>query len=84
MVHTDNEIEKIASYKTWSDNKKLDRLLEMDCKMYCYLGSDSTKGERNDVRRASKRIYSSIKKIDNTLGTLLLQSMDPSEILNNI
>jgi hypothetical protein len=80
MVYTDNEIDKITSYKTWSDNKKIDHLLEMDCKMYCYLGIDSTKGERNDVTRASKRIYSSIKKIDNTIGTLLLQSIDPSGI----
>jgi hypothetical protein len=80
MVYTDKEIDKITSYKTWSDDKKIDHLLEMDCKMYCYLGSDSTKGERKDVRVASRRIYSAIKKIDAPMGTLFIQSMNHNGI----
>lgn len=71
-----NEIEKIVSYKTWNAKKKTDRLLEIDCSMYCNVGSDSTKSEKEEVRRNSRKIYNAIKKIDTTMGNLFLQAMD--------
>jgi hypothetical protein len=71
-----NEIEKIVSYKTWNAKKKTDRLLEIDCSMYCNVGSDSTKSEKEEVRRNSRKIYNAIKKIDPTMGNLFLQAMD--------
>ncbi len=71
-----NEIEKIVSYKTWNAKKKTDRLLEMDCSMYCNVGIDSTKSEKEEVRRCSRKIYNAIKKINPTMGNLFLQAMD--------
>ncbi len=43
MVYTTTDIDKVLSYKTWSNKRKSDELLRMDCNMYCNLGSDSTK-----------------------------------------
>ena len=71
-----NEIEKIVSYKTWNAKKKTDRLLEIDCSMYCNVGTDSTKTEKETVRRNSRKIYTAIKKIDIRMGNLFLQAMD--------
>jgi hypothetical protein len=44
--------------------------------MYCNVGSDSTKSEKEEVRRYSRKIYNAIKKIDPTMGNLFLQAMD--------
>ena len=49
-------VEKVLSYKTWSDKRKVDALLEYDCKMYTNLGSDSTKTERQNVKKNSRTI----------------------------
>lgn len=76
MVFTTTEIEKIANYKTWSSKKKLDALLKMDCNMYCHLGSDSTKKEREEVRKTSRKIYTAIKSINEPMGSLFLTTMD--------
>lgn len=79
MVYTIDEIEKIIAYKTWSVKRKTDKLLEMDCTMYCNLGTDSTKLEKRDVRAVSRKIYTAIKNIDINMGTLFLQSMDSNK-----
>tara|TARA_R110000744_G_scaffold257092_2_gene372525 strand:+ start:917 stop:1171 length:255 start_codon:yes stop_codon:yes gene_type:complete len=79
MVYTIDEIEKIIAYKTWSVKRKTDKLLEMDCTMYCNLGTDSTKLEKRDVRTVSRKIYTAIKNIDINMGTLFLQSMDSNK-----
>jgi len=71
-----NEIEKIVGYKTWNARKKTDKLLEMDCGMYCNIGTDSTKSQKEEVRRNSRKIYNAIKKIDIRMGNLFLQAMD--------
>ncbi len=76
MVFTTKDIDKVLSYKTWSNDKKQDRLLEMDCSMHCHLGTDSTKKEKDEVKKMSRRIYLAIKTINNTMGTLFLQTMD--------
>ena len=34
---------KIVGYKTWTDKKKVDALLEIDANAYTNLGTDSTK-----------------------------------------
>jgi hypothetical protein len=51
----------------------------MDCNMYCNLGSDSTKSDRAAVRVVSRKIYSAIKTVDDSLGTLLIQTIDPKK-----
>jgi hypothetical protein len=79
MVYTHTDIEKVLGYKTWKSKKKVDTLLKMDCKMYCHLGIDSTKQEKLDVRKSSRKIYQAIKTINTNLGTLFLQQMDSNK-----
>jgi hypothetical protein len=76
MVFNQEEVDKVVSYKSWSDKRKQDKLLEMDCSMYAHLGIDSTKKDREDVKKASRRIYTAIKSINFNMGTLFLQTMD--------
>lgn len=76
MVYTTTDIDKVLGYKTWSNRRKQDELLRMDCNMYCNVGSDSTKAEKLEVRKISRKIYTAIKTIDNSMGTLFLQTMD--------
>jgi hypothetical protein len=76
MVYTITDIDKVLGYKTWSDKKKQDELLRMDCNMYCNIGIDSTKAEKLEVRKVSRRIYTAIKTIDKNMGVLFLQTMD--------
>jgi hypothetical protein len=76
MVYTISDIEKVLGYKTWSVKRKQDELLRMDCNMYCHVGTDSTKAEKAEVRKISRKIYSAIKTINHSMGTLFLSTMD--------
>lgn len=76
MEYTINDIEKIVDFKTWSVKQKVDELLRLDCKQYTNLGIDSTKTERDDVKKTSRKIYRLIKKVDKGLGDKLLHFMD--------
>lgn len=71
-----SQIDKILSYKTYSDKRKIDSLLEMDATMYCNLGSDSTKTDKLNTKRKSRQIYRAIKTIDLKMGNDFLQHMD--------
>jgi len=62
MDYTIKDIEKILEFKTWSDRRKIDELLRMDCDMYTNLGIDSTKKEKSEVTKNSRRIYKAIKR----------------------
>lgn len=59
-----------------TDKEKIDKLLELDCNMYTNLGTDSTKSEKQEVKRMSKKIYRAIQDINEAIGKSLLQSMD--------
>ena len=72
----ESKIDKIVGYKTWSDRRKIDTLLEMDCVMYTNLGIESTLEEKRNVKMISKRIYRGISKIDKTLGDTMMRAMD--------
>jgi len=76
MLFSEERIEKILGYKTWSDKQKIDELLRIDCDMYANLGINSSKKEKDTVRGNSKRIYRIIKQIDNQMGSQLLMHMD--------
>ena len=76
MVYTENDIERIVSFKTWSNKKKIDELCRIDCDMYCNLGIDSTKTEKLKVKSISRKIYRAIKTIDVAKGNLFLTAMD--------
>lgn len=76
MEYTIKDIEKIVDFKTWSVKQKVDELLRLDCKQYTNLGIDSTKTERDSVKKTSRKIYRLIKKVDKGLGDKLLHFMD--------
>ena len=59
-----------------TDKEKIDKLLELDCNMYTNLGTDSTKSEKQEVKRMSKKIYRAIQDINEAIGKSLLQAMD--------
>jgi len=76
MEYTINDIEKITEFKSWSDKKKIDELLRIDCDLYTNLGIDSTKSERLEARKNSRKIYRQIKQINHKIGNDLLVVMD--------
>ncbi len=75
-IRFQKEIDKILSFKTYSDKRKIDSLLEIDATMYCNMGSDSTKTDRLKTKRKSRQIYRAIKTIDSKMGNDFLQHMD--------
>jgi hypothetical protein len=70
------KIDRILNFKTISIRQKIDRLLEMDANNYTNLGSDSTKTQREEVKKESRFIYRAIKTLDKELGNLFLQHQD--------
>ena len=59
-----------------SNKEKKNKLLEYDTRMYCYLGTDSTKAERERVRKNSRAIYRAIAQFDPVLGKNFLWYLD--------
>ena len=43
MSYNVEDIDKIVGFTSWSDKKKIDKLLEIDADLYCNLGKESTK-----------------------------------------
>ena len=76
MGYTIDDVDKIVRFTTWSDKQKMDELLRMDCSLYCSLGTDSTKADRDAVRKDSRRIYKAIKTFDPQQGQMYLNVMD--------
>ena len=76
MDYNFEDIDKIIGFKSWSVKQKLDELYRIDSDMYCNLGTDSTKKEKQDVKTRSRKIYLAIKKIDEESGKTLLFAMD--------
>ncbi len=76
MKYKYENIEEFTEFKSWTDKRKIDTLLEIDCSLYAHLGTDSTKQERDEVRRRSIEIYRKIKKIDKELGDQFLLTMN--------
>ncbi len=74
MAYTIDDIEKITEFKSWSDKRKIDTLLEIDADLYCNMGNDSSKTEREAVKVQSRKIYRLIKTIDEYSGKLLLRN----------
>ena len=80
-METLDMLTKITKYKTWSSREKIDALLQIDCAQYSNLGSDSTKKEREDVKKNSRKIYQAIKEIDYPTGKLFLEAMDSNKTI---
>lgn len=68
--------EKIAIDYQKSVKERVDKLLELDCDNYTWLGIDSTTEERKKVKEASKFLYTKIKEIDENEGKILLKTLD--------
>tara|TARA_R110000823_G_scaffold313977_1_gene442199 strand:+ start:121 stop:348 length:228 start_codon:yes stop_codon:yes gene_type:complete len=75
-MYSQEIIDKIYNYKTLSNKEKIDRLLEIDANQYTNCGIDSTKNEKLIVKKNSKYIYKTIKKIDEKIGKSLLEHQD--------
>ena len=76
MRYTYKDIEKFINFTSWTDKQKIDELLRIDCSLYAHLGTDSTKTEKEEVKKKSINIYRTIKTIDSKLGDELLYTMD--------
>ena len=63
-------------FTSWNDKKKIDTLLEIDATLYCNMGLETTKTQRQETKRGSRRIYNAIKQIDSVMGQELLHFMD--------
>ena len=73
MDYTIDDINKILSYTSWKDKKKIDTLLQIDANLYTNLGKESSKTQIENVKKASKKIYRAIKTVDEYTGRLLLR-----------
>jgi hypothetical protein len=76
MSYSNEIIDKILSYTSIKERDKISRLLEIDAIQYCNLGIDSTKSEKEIVKKNSRYIYRAISKINKELGDKLLQHQD--------
>tara|TARA_R100000935_G_scaffold20245_1_gene38321 strand:+ start:1513 stop:1746 length:234 start_codon:yes stop_codon:yes gene_type:complete len=70
------QILKIVGYKTWSDRKKIDAMLEIDSNNYTNLGIDSLQKDKDLVKKQSRFIYRAIKSVDESVGELLYKARD--------
>lgn len=68
-------IDEVMSSSITNKEKK-NKLLEYDSKMYCYLGIDSTKKEKENAKKKSRAIYRAIAKFDPLLGKNFLWYLD--------
>lgn len=76
MEYKYEDVEKVLNFSTWSDDKKIDELFRIDSYMYTNLGTDSTKKEREDVKKKSRYIYKAIQKIDPKMGKELIYQLN--------
>ena len=71
-----DDIDKIVELKSWTQKQKLDELLRIDCAMYTNLGINSTKTEKELIKKRSRAIYLRIRKVNENKGTLFMEAMD--------
>jgi|TARA_R110002072_G_scaffold77844_1_gene180998 hypothetical protein len=76
MEYKYEDIEKVINFSTWSVKQKIDELFRIDCSMYCNLGTDSSRKDREDVKKKSRAIYKAIGKIDAPSGKFLQFHLD--------
>jgi hypothetical protein len=70
------EVLRIAEDYQKTVIERINQLLELDAIMYTNLGSDSTKAEKQEVKKNSRIIYRAIRDLDIETGKLLLQHQD--------
>ena len=55
MEYDLKDIDKVATFKSWTNKRKIDELLRIDCKMYTFLGIDSSLREKQRIKRGTDR-----------------------------
>ena len=70
------EVLRIAEDYQKTVIERINQLLELDAIMYTNLGSDSTKADKQEVKKNSRIIYRAIRDLDHDTGKLLLQHQD--------
>jgi len=76
MTHTEAILQaQIVFEQPLSDKETIDKLLEIDAKMYQNSGSNTSKAEMDSIKRASAFIYRLIKGIDREKGQRFIQAM---------
>ena len=83
-MEIEERIRKIQSYKTWSLKRKIDELLEIDANMYTNLGIDSSKTEKENVKKISRKIYKAISLVSPLDGYILEAHMNEKDLTNTI
>ncbi len=76
MIYKKELIDKIFNYTSISNIDKINRMLEIDATQYTNLGSDSTKSEKEIVKKNSKYIYKVISRINPEIGRQFLEHQD--------
>ncbi len=76
MEYNIEDIDKILNFKSWSNKKKIDTLLFIDCTLYANMGKESTQTERQSTKSKTKRLYKAIGKMDESIGKQILNSLD--------
>ena len=76
MEYSKELIDKIFNYKTISNIEKINRLLEIDATQYTNCGLETTKTEKEIVKKNSRYIYKVISKLDAEIGRQFLQHQD--------
>lgn len=69
-------IDKILAYKSISNREKISRMLAIDANQYCNLGIDSTKQQKEQVKKNSRYIYKAIQKLNYEMGSKFLLYQD--------
>ena len=83
-MEIEERIRKIQSYKTWSLKRKIDELLEIDANMYTNLGIDSSKSEKESVKKISRKIYRAISLVSPLDGYILEAHMNEKDLTSTI
>jgi|TARA_R110002153_G_scaffold13114_7_gene49004 hypothetical protein len=83
-MEIEERIRKIQSYKTWSLKRKIDELLEIDANMYTNLGIDSSKTEKESVKKISRKIYKAISLVSPLDGYILEAHMNEKDLTSTI
>ena len=76
MIFTKESIDKIFNYSSISNIEKINRMLKIDATQYTNLGIDSTKSEKEIVKKNSKYIYKVISRINPEIGRQFLEHQD--------
>jgi len=73
MAYSVEDIDKILGFTSWSDKRKVEKLLEIDADLYCNLGKESTKTDIEHAKKQSRKLYRAIKSIDKYWGGMMLR-----------